>query len=234
MERYRRRHSVHWKTLMLSIAVTAALTFSASGMEPEQSANQTSSTEQSTSDTSATEVEQLTKLFEDQTKMLMTALEQRKKLLEDQTKMLMTADAQRGFQEMFKTSFDPEKTRLLLGPDLKRWVQAHRPKVPLPERMKRAISANVGIGLLIQEGLPGSKGGQQDVVYMKASSFGGLSGLFLNEDPDPCGDGNLPCASSAPVAVERVVTARWVADRAEFALPVPRSTGLTRAGVLGR
>jgi hypothetical protein len=56
--------------------------------------------------------------------------------------------------------------------------------------MKKAISANHGVALLIEQGLPGNKGGQQDVVYLRASSFGGLSGLFLNEDPDPCGDGN--------------------------------------------
>ena len=190
MERYWKRLSVHWKILMLSIAVTAALTFNASGIEPEQSTNQTSGTEQNTNQTSGTELEKLIKLFEDQTKMLMTAREQRIKLLEDQTKMLMTADAQRGFQERFKTSFDPEKTRLLLGLDLKRWIQAHRPKLTLPERMKRAIRANLGIGLLIEQGLPGNKGGQQDVVYMRASSFGVRPGLFLNEDPDPCGDGN--------------------------------------------
>src|SRR6516162_7194944 len=125
MERYWKRLSVHWKILMLSIPVTAALTFNASGIEPEQSTNQTSGTEQSTNQTSGTE------------------REQRIKLLEDQTKMLMTADAQRGFQERFKTSFDPEKTRLLLGLDLKRWIQAHRPKLTLPERMKRAVSANL-------------------------------------------------------------------------------------------
>jgi hypothetical protein len=172
MERYGKRLSVNWKILLLSIAVTAALTYNASGMEPEESTNQTSGTEQSTNQTSGTD------------------LKQRIKLLEDQTKMLMTVDAQRGFQERFKTSFNPEKTRLLLGPDLKRWVQAHRPKVNLPESMKRAISANLGIGLLIEQGLPGNKGGQQNVVYMRASSFGRLSGLFLNEDPDPCGDGN--------------------------------------------
>ena len=172
MERYGKRLSVHWKTLMLSIAVTAALAFNASGMEPEQSTNQTSGTEQSTNQASDTELKQLLKL------------------LEDQTKMLMTADAQRGFQERFKTSFNPEKTRLLLGYELKRWVQAHRPKVPLPEPMKTAISANLGIGLLIEQGLPGNNGGQQNVVYMRASSFGGRPGLFLNEDPDPCGDGN--------------------------------------------
>jgi hypothetical protein len=172
MERYGKRLSVNWKILLLSIAVTAALTYNASGMEPEESTNQTSGTEHSTNQTSGTD------------------LKQRIKLLEDQTKMLMTVDAQRGFQERFKTSFNPEKTRLLLGPDLKRWVQAHRPKVNLPESMKRAISANLGIGLLIEQGLPGNKGGQQNVVYMRASSFGRLSGLFLNEDPDPCGDGN--------------------------------------------
>jgi hypothetical protein len=172
MERYGKRLSVNWKILLLSIAVTAALTYNASGMEPEESTNQTSGTEQSTNQTSGTD------------------LKQRIKLLEDQTKMLMTVDAQRGFQERFKTSFNPEKTRLLLGPDLKRWVQAHRPKVNLPESMKRAISANLGIGLLIEQGLPGNKGGQQNVVYMRASSFGRLSGLCLNEDPDPCGDGN--------------------------------------------
>jgi hypothetical protein len=153
MERHETRLSVHWKTLILSIAVTAILTFNANGMGPEQSTK-----------------------------------EQRK--VEDQTKILMTADAQRGFQEMFKTSFNPEKTRVLLGPDLRRWVQAHRPKVTLPVPMKWAITANLGIGLLIEQGRPGNKGGHQDVMYMRVPSFGRLSGLFLNEDPDPCGDGN--------------------------------------------
>src|SRR5215472_13916795 len=122
MERYRKRLSVHWKILTLSIVVTAALAFNASGMEPEQRPNQTSGTEQSTNQPSGTELEQLIKLFQAQTKMLMSIPEQRMKLLADQTKMLMTADAQRGFQEKFKTSFDPEKTRLLLGPELKRWI----------------------------------------------------------------------------------------------------------------
>jgi hypothetical protein len=190
MERYGKRHSIHWKILTLSIVVTAALAFNAKGMESEQCPNQTRNTEQSTSQPSGTELEQLIKLFRAQTKMLLSVPERRIKLLADQTKMLMTADAQRGFQEKFKTSFDPEKTRLLLGPELKRWIEAHRPKVNLREPMKRAINENLGIGLLIEQGLPGKSGGQQDVMYMKASSFGRLSGLFLNEDPDPCGDGN--------------------------------------------
>ena len=32
----------------------------------------------------------------------------------------------------------------------------------------------------------------------------------------------LPCASTAPVAVEMVVSAPWVADRADLVLPVLR------------
>ena len=118
-----------------------------------------------------------------------TELEQRTKLLEDQTKMLMTSEAQQGFKERFKVSFSPDKTELLLGADLERWVQAHRPQVPLPEPVKTAIRTKQGAGLLIQQGLPGNKGGQQNVMYLRAPLFGGLR-LFLNEEPDPCGDGN--------------------------------------------
>jgi hypothetical protein len=117
------------------------------------------------------------------------AAEQRFRLLEAQSKMLMTSDAQQGFKEVFNASFDPDRTRLLLGPDLEKWLQDHRPKAPLPEQVKTAIRNNQGAGLLIQQGLPGKNGGQQDVVYMRAPQFG-FHRIFLKEDPDPCGDGN--------------------------------------------
>lgn len=114
---------------------------------------------------------------------------QRSQLLEAQSKMLMISEAQQGFNEVFKASFDPDKTRLLLGPDLDKWVQGHRPTAPLPKQMKTAIRNNEGAALLIEQGRPAKNGGQQDVVYMRAPQFG-FHRLFLNAEPDPCGDGN--------------------------------------------
>jgi hypothetical protein len=106
MKKCGKRLSVLWSTLMLSIVATAALAFNASGTELEHSTSQTSGTE----------------------------LEQRTKLLEDQVKMLITSEAQRGFQERFKTSFNPAKTRLLLGLTSKDGFRLTGPRYPYRNR----------------------------------------------------------------------------------------------------
>lgn len=111
------------------------------------------------------------------------------KLMEDEAKMLLISEAQQGFTDVFKATFNPDKTRVLIGADLAKWIQAHRPQAPLPEPVKTAIRTNQGAGLLIEQGLPGKNGGNQDVMYMRAPQFG-FHRLFIKEDPDPCGDGN--------------------------------------------
>ena len=115
--------------------------------------------------------------------------EQRLRLLEDQAKILMISEAQQGFSEIFKATFNQDKTQLLLGADLQRWFQDHRSQAPVPEIVRTAIRNNQGAGLLIQGGLPGNNGGEQDVVYLRAPQFG-FHRLFLKAEPDPCGDGN--------------------------------------------
>ncbi len=114
--------------------------------------------------------------------------EQRVKLLEDEVKMLLVAEAQPGFKAVFKTEFKADNTQLLLGSDLEKWVQDHRPKAKIPEAIRTAIRNHEGAALLIQGGLPG-KNGPQNVVYMRSPRFG-FHRFFLKEEPDPCGDGN--------------------------------------------
>jgi hypothetical protein len=110
-------------------------------------------------------------------------------ILEEQTKMLMILEAKQGFVEIFKSQFDPAKTRLLLGADLNNWLQERKKSLKgVPEPTRAAIAANQGAGLLIQEGVPGVNGGKQDVVYLRPPRFG-FNRVFVR-DVDPCGDGN--------------------------------------------
>ena len=113
-------------------------------------------------------------------------------ILEAEAKMLMTAEAQQGFRELFQTTFDPAKTRVLAGAELQKWFQDHRVSVErLAEQIKASIKNNQAAGLLIEGGLPGKNGGKNDVVYLRPPPLGfGFRHLFLNADPDPCGDGN--------------------------------------------
>lgn len=116
--------------------------------------------------------------------------DQRLTILEDQVKMLMTSEAQTGFRELFKTTFNPDKTRILLGADLQKWFQEHhRSLAAVPDPIKELIRSNQGVALLIREGLSGKNGGSRDVVYLRSSPFGGIR-FFGEADPDPCGDGN--------------------------------------------
>ncbi len=111
-------------------------------------------------------------------------------ILEEQARMLMIAEAQDGFSKLFKARFDASKTRLLLAADLTSWMQQRKKSLEaLPQQMKDAIAESHGAGLLIQDGLPGTKGGTQDVVYMRAPRFGNHR-LFVRGEVDPCGDGN--------------------------------------------
>ncbi len=111
-------------------------------------------------------------------------------ILEEQTRMLMILEAQQGFKELFKTSFNPDKTQLLLGADLQKWFQEKKKSLDLvPPEIRTSIMNNQGAGLLIKDGLPGKKGGVYDVVYLRPSRFG-FRRFFVRLDPDPCGDGN--------------------------------------------
>jgi hypothetical protein len=104
------------------------------------------------------------------------------------TKTLLIAEARQGFKELYKTPFNPDKTELLLGPEAKTWVQNHRPLVKLSDAAKSVIDNNRAIAVLIHDGLPTPGGGHQSVVYLRSPQFGFR--LFLNEEVDPCGDGN--------------------------------------------
>ena len=116
--------------------------------------------------------------------------DQRSLILEEQAKMLIISEAQEGFRELFKTTFNPDKTRLLLGADLQKWFQ-ERPKSlqNVPDEIKESIKNNRGAGLLIQGGIPDKTGGNQDVVYLRPPRFG-VRRFFVLGTLDPCGDGN--------------------------------------------
>lgn len=109
-------------------------------------------------------------------------------LLEEATKTLMISEAQQGFKELHKESFNPEETELLVGSEVQKWLHSHRPLVKMPDPTKGAIENNHAIALLIHGGLPMPGGGHQDVVYLRSPQFGVR--LFLNGEVDPCGDGN--------------------------------------------
>jgi hypothetical protein len=114
----------------------------------------------------------------------------RLQILEKQSTMLMIVEAEQGFHELFKATFAPAKSQLLVGADLKAWLADKKKSLGLvPEPIRAAIESNQGIGLLIQGGLPDKKGGTHDVVYLRAPAFG-IRSFFLRLDPDPCGDGN--------------------------------------------
>ena len=52
-----------------------------------------------------------------------------------------------------------------------------------------AIANGEGVGLLINDALPGKKGGSFGVIYLRPARFG-IRRYFLKLDPDPCGDEN--------------------------------------------
>jgi hypothetical protein len=111
-------------------------------------------------------------------------------ILEEQTKMLMIVEAQQGFNDLFKTSFNPDKTELLLGADLQKWFQEKKKSLDsLPEPIRTAIANNQGAGLLIHDGLPPKTGGSGDVVYLRPNRFG-VRRFFVRLNVDPCSDGN--------------------------------------------
>jgi hypothetical protein len=116
--------------------------------------------------------------------------DQRAAILENQAKMLIISEAQQGFEGIFKTNFNPDKTRLLLGADLQKWFQEHPKSLRnVPEPIKESIKNNQGAGLLIEGGRPDKGGGNQDVVYLRPPRFG-IRRFFVFANPDPCGDGN--------------------------------------------
>ena len=111
-------------------------------------------------------------------------------ILEEQTKTLMIVEAQQGFNDLFKKSFDPNKTELLLGADLQKWFQDKKRSLDsVPEPLRKAIANNQGAGLLIHDGLPPKTGGSGDVVYLRPGSFG-IRRFFVRATNDPCSDGN--------------------------------------------
>jgi hypothetical protein len=118
--------------------------------------------------------------------------DQRTSILEEQVKMLMISEAHEGFKELFKTTFDPNKTRLLLGADLQKWVQDHpRSLDGVPDELKDSIKNNKGAGLLIEGGLPDKSGGDPDVVYLRPPRFG--FNRFFVRAIDPCGGSGTTC-----------------------------------------
>lgn len=112
-------------------------------------------------------------------------------VLQEQTKVLMTLAAQQDFNEVFKSTFNPEKAQLVVGADLKKLLEERKKSLNLvPEDIRTLITGNRGTGLVIEDAVPGKKGGgMHPVVYMRAPRFGG-SRFFLRLDADPCGDGN--------------------------------------------
>ena len=111
-------------------------------------------------------------------------------ILQEQTRMLMILEAQQGFNELFKTSFNPDKTQLLVGEDLKKYLEQKKKSLSLvPEDIRTSIENNQGAGLVILGGKPDKKGGMHDVIYLRPPRFG-RPRFFATLDPDPCGDGN--------------------------------------------
>jgi len=111
------------------------------------------------------------------------------KILREQARLMLAAEAQQGFNEVFSKNFDPEKTQLLVGPALKQVLKENKAVTRrLPKEVQTEL-ANADIGLLINDALPGKKGGTVGVVYMRPGRFGHIR-RFLTLDPDPCGDGN--------------------------------------------
>ena len=111
------------------------------------------------------------------------------KILREQARLMLAAEAQQGFHEAFNKNFNPEKTQLLIGPALQQVLNENKAVTRrLPKEVQTAL-ANADIGLLINDALPGKKGGTVGVVYMRPGRFGGIR-RFLTLDPDPCGDGN--------------------------------------------
>ena len=112
------------------------------------------------------------------------------KVLREQTRVMMIVEAQQGFNDLFKASFNPEKAQLLIGAALTQKLKEKNKSTNLvPQEIRTAIANGEGVGLLIDDALPGKKGGSFGVIYMRAPSFG-IRRYFLKLDPDPCGDGN--------------------------------------------
>jgi hypothetical protein len=111
-------------------------------------------------------------------------------ILEEQVKSFIVPEAQEGFNELFKTKFAPEKSRLLIGADLDKWFQEHPDELKrVPADFREWIAGKRGTALFIEGSLPGKNGGMKDVVYMRPSRPG-FRHFFWVVQPDPCGDGN--------------------------------------------
>ena len=109
---------------------------------------------------------------------------------DEQARLLMISEAQQAFGELYKSGFNAEKTQLLVGPELKRFLEEKKKSLNLaPESNRAAIANNQAVGLLINDAVPGKKGGMHGVVYLRPPRFGAPR-FFLTLDPDPCGDGN--------------------------------------------
>ena len=109
---------------------------------------------------------------------------------DEQGRLLLISEAQQAFGEAYKAGFNAEKTQLLVGPELKRFLDDKKKSLNLaPESAMTAIANNQGVGLLINDAVPGKQGGMHGVVYLRPARFGAPR-FFLTLDPDPCGDGN--------------------------------------------
>jgi hypothetical protein len=115
---------------------------------------------------------------------------QRDRLLEDHVRMLLVDDARQAFATFHKgTPFPRGKSRMLVGAELKRWLLDKRGSLDcVPEPTRTAVRNDQGLGLLLEDAIPGDKGDRQDVVYLRPARFGAHR-IFVNE-LDPCGDGN--------------------------------------------
>ena len=111
-------------------------------------------------------------------------------VLEEHAKTMMIEEAQDGFRAQFGTTFDPAKTRLVVGPEVKAWCRDnHRVVSALPEPYDHTVAHGEQAALVIDDALPTKAGGRQSVLYLRPFRPGFKRWLVLGQ-PDPCGDGN--------------------------------------------
>jgi hypothetical protein len=115
---------------------------------------------------------------------------ERARLLEDQVSTLIIPEAQRAFEEVFQASFDANKSHLLVGDDLQKWLRSNPDSIRhVPDDLATLAARNQAIALLIHDALPGKTGVIHDVIYLRPATGRGPR-RFLVAQPDPCGDGN--------------------------------------------
>jgi hypothetical protein len=116
----------------------------------------------------------------------------REMILEEHARALMIAEAQAAFRAQFGTTFDPAKTRLVVGTEVRGWFREnHRSLAALPEPFRHTVSHGEQAALIIDDALPSRTGGRQSVLYLRAFRPGFTRWLVLGQ-PEPCADGNPP------------------------------------------